>query len=361
MTVLRTRRSRITGLIGTALAAALLVTGCSAPAEDSKTASSPNSEGSALPAAEGTTTYPLTLESPYGTSVLEKRPERIAAIVPNAVDTEMLLALGVKPVLSSSMVKESASQSYLLPYDAEDLDTFEFAMGGTLPVEAIAASEPDLIVAVGWADGLGGLSMGDYYERLSSIAPVVTSPDTKSRMLVPWKESIRVLGETLDLSKAAEKIVADHDRYFANVRQENPQLAGLTATWAIFYGTGNGLQYLSAPGSAPATFLGELGFAENPRAKEFVTQSTVGEELLENIDADFLLIGRSAAGSEEDFDKLTDGKLFQALGAVSSGHWVALPPRTADGGDVLWAITSGGPIGTMWAAEHVVPLISEKL
>ncbi|MER2207436.1 MAG: ABC transporter substrate-binding protein, partial [Rhodococcus sp. (in: high G+C Gram-positive bacteria)] len=71
MTVLRTRRSRITGLIGVALAAALLVTGCSAPAEDSKTASSPNSEGSALPAAEGTTTDPLTLESPYGTSVLE--------------------------------------------------------------------------------------------------------------------------------------------------------------------------------------------------------------------------------------------------------------------------------------------------
>ncbi|XGU18271.1 ABC transporter substrate-binding protein [Rhodococcus sp. 3Y1] len=194
----------------------------------------------------------------------------------------MLLALGVKPVLSSSMVKESASQSYLLPYGAEDLDTFEFAMGGTLPVEAIAASEPDLIVAVGWADGLGGLSMGDYYERLSSIAPVVTSPDTKSRMLVPWKESIRVLGETLDLSKAAEKIVTDHDQYFAKVRQENPELTGLTATWAIFYGTGNGLQYLSAPGSAPATFLGELGFAENPRAQEFVTQSTVGEELREH-------------------------------------------------------------------------------
>ena len=115
MTVLRTRRSRIIGLIGAALAAALLVSGCSASAENSKTASTPGSEGNALPAAEGTTTYPLTLESPYGTSILEKRPERVAAIVPNAVDTEMLLALGVKPVLSSSMVKESASQSYLLP------------------------------------------------------------------------------------------------------------------------------------------------------------------------------------------------------------------------------------------------------
>ncbi|MFF8324974.1 hypothetical protein ACH49M_15610 [Rhodococcus qingshengii] len=46
---------------------------------------------------------------------------------------------------------------------------------------------------------------------------------------------------------------------------------------------------------------------------------------------------------------------------MSSGRWVALPPRTADGGDVLWAITSGGPIGTMWAAEHIVPLISAKL
>ncbi len=97
MTVLRTRRSRIIGLIGAALAAALLVSGCSASAENSKTASTPGSEGNALPAAEGTTTYPLTLESPYGTGILEKRPERVAAIVPNAVDTEMLLALGVKP------------------------------------------------------------------------------------------------------------------------------------------------------------------------------------------------------------------------------------------------------------------------
>ena len=58
MTVLRTRRSRIIGLIGAALAAALLVSGCSASAEDSKTASTPGSEGNALPAAEGTTTYP---------------------------------------------------------------------------------------------------------------------------------------------------------------------------------------------------------------------------------------------------------------------------------------------------------------
>lgn len=361
MTSLHTRRSRITGLIGGALTALLLISGCTAATDNAADASSRDPDKNALPAAEGTTTYPLTIETPYGTSILEERPQRIAAIVPNAIDTEMLLALGVTPVISSSMVKESAASSYLKHYDAENLETFEFVMGGNLPVEAIAASEPDLIVAVGWADGLGGLSMSDYYERLSSIAPVLTSPDTKSQMLVPWKESIRILGEALDLSQAADAVVAEHEQYFATLRRENPSLTGLTATWAIFYGTGNGLQYLSRPGSAPESFLRELGFAENPRAVEFNTGSTVSVELLEHVDSDLLLLGRSAAASQDEFETLTSSGLFRNLGAVSSGRWISLAPRTPDGGDVLWAITSGGPIGTAWAAERIVPLMSEKI
>ncbi|MGC0366994.1 iron complex transport system substrate-binding protein [Rhodococcus sp. 27YEA15] len=355
MKALHTRLPRIAGLIGIVLTAALLATGCSSSAATS------DAEQSALPAAEGTTVYPLTLESPYGKTVLDKRPERIAAVVPTAVDTEMLLALGIRPVLSSSMINESASTSYLKPYDAASLDTYEFVVGANLPIEAIAASEPDLIVAVGWGDGLAGMSMGDYYDRLSSIAPVLTNADTTSQMLVPWQDSIRLLGTAVDLSMAADKVIAEHDDYFGMLRSENPKLAGRTATWAVWYGSDYGLVYFSQPGSAPETFLRELGFAANPRASTFSATNTVSPELLDTIDADFLLLGRSAAADEDDFDSLTSGPLFQNLGAVSSGHWVGVPPHTADGGDILWAITSGGPIGTTWAAEQIIPLVDAKL
>lgn len=94
---------------------------------------------------------------------------------------------------------------------------------------------------------------------------------------------------------------------------------------------------------------------------EFNTGSTVSVELLEHVDADLLLLGRSAAAGQDEFDTLTSSGLFRNLGAVSSGRWISLAPRTPDGGDVLWAITSGGPIGTAWAAERIVPLISEKI
>ncbi|MGW4201389.1 ABC transporter substrate-binding protein [Streptomyces sp. NPDC004726] len=351
-----TRRGSFTALIGAALAAALVLTGCSSTAAPQKASASGKS--SRLPAAEGRTSYPLTLDSPFGKTVLKKRPERIAAVVPNAIDTELLLALGVTPVLSSSFVGEGG---YLGEHGADDIATYEFVMGEKVPVEAIAASDPDLIVAVGWTDGLGGVKLADHYDRLATIAPVVTSPDTASQLLIPWQDSVRVLGKVLDLADAAERVVDDHEKHFAKVREENPEFAGLTATWAINYGAANGLQYLSRPGSAPEAFLGGLGFAKNPGAKEFAREAKVSDELLSKIDADVLLLGQSAAAQDKEMRELTGRDLFRNLKAVSSGNFVQLPPKTDDGGDLLWAISSGGPIGNRWAAGHLVPLIADVL
>jgi iron complex transport system substrate-binding protein len=357
-----TRRRSTTGLIGAALAAVLALTGCSSTQSTDSTESprkSTSSDGSSrLPAAEGKTSYPLTLESPFGKTVLKERPERIAAVVPNAIDTELLLSLGVTPVLSSSFVEEGG---YLGEHGADDVKTYEFVMGEEVPVEAIAASKPDLIVAVGWADGLGGVKLADHYDRLASIAPVVTSPDTASQLLIPWQDSIRVLGETLDLAGAAQRVVDEHEKHFATLREKHPEFAGLTATWAIFYGEANGLQYLSRPDSAPEAFLRELGFAENPNARKFARDATVSDELLSKIDADVLLLGQSAAARDAEMRELTGRDLFRNLGAVSSGNFVQLPPKTDDGGDLLWAISSGGPIGNKWAAEHLVPLVADAL
>lgn len=351
----KTRRSRVAASIGASLATILLIAGCSTSPDSNDSPEEPGaSESSLLPAAEGKTSYPLTLESPYGETILEERPERIAAIVPNAIDTELLLSLGVTPVLTSNFVSEGG---YLEAHGSAKLDTYEFTMGEDIPIEAIAASNPDLIVTVGWP-GFG--EVRDYYERLSQIAPVVTSPES-SQHIIPWQDSIRILGETLDLSDAAEAVIAEHDELFAQVRADHPEFDGLTATWAIFYGPANGLQYFSQPGSAPAAFLTDLGFSENPNATEFATDTKVSDELLSKIDADILILGQSAAASDAEIQELTDRDLFQNLGAVSSGQFVQLPPKTEDGGDLIWAITSGGPIGNAWAAERIVPQIADVL
>lgn len=87
----------------------------------------------------------------------------------------------------------------------------------------------------------------------------------------------------------------------------------------------------------------------------------MSDELLSSLDADLLILGRSAAASDEELNALTSGALFQNLGAVRSGHLVQLPPKTQDGGDLLWALNNGGPIGATWAAQELVPLLTAVL
>ncbi|PRI10137.1 ABC transporter substrate-binding protein [Leucobacter massiliensis] len=356
-----TRGSRAVPGIGAVLAALLLLAGCSGPGGSGAGSGEGSGDAGAsrqslLPAAEGKTQYPLTLESEYGETVLEKRPERIAAIVPNGIDTELLLSLGVTPVLSSSMIDEGG---YLAAHGAAELDTYEFVRGEDVPMEAVAAADPDLIVTVGWTPGFGEVK--DIYDRLARIAPVVTSPASDQRM-IPWQDSIRILGETLDLGDAAEAVIAEHDELFAGIRSEHPEFGGQTATWAIYYGPSNGLQYFSQHDSAPELFLSDLGFAPNPNAAEFARDTTVSDELLSKIDADVLLLGRSEATSAEEMERQVTGtELFRNLEAVRAGKYIQLPPKTDDGGDLLWAITSGGPIGNAWAAERLVPVIAEAL
>ncbi|QPK79219.1 ABC transporter substrate-binding protein [Corynebacterium lizhenjunii] len=375
----------ISATAATVLSAALVLSACSADAPDANSTNTSSTSNSAvasgaasdaasssaskaananasnaaaselIPAAEGKTQYPLTLDSPYGTTVLEKRPERIAAIVPNGIDAELLLSLGVTPVLSSSMIREGG---YLEDHGAADLETYEFVRGADVPFEAIAASKPDLIVTVGWVPGFGEVK--DIYDRLATIAPVVTSPPSTQR-ITSWKDSLRILGKTLDLENAAEAVISEHDQLFAQIRKEHPEFGGKTATWAIYYGPASGLQYFSQNGSAPEQFLTDMGFAPNPNAAEFAKDTNVSDELLSKIDADVLLLGQSQRASNEELEEhVTGTDLFKNLNAVKSGKFVLLPPKTADGGDLLWAITSGGPIGNAWAAQQVVPMIAEK-
>ena len=299
----------------------------------------------------------LTLESPFGDTVLPERPERIAAVAPTAIDTELFLVLGVTPILSSSLVSEGG---YLDDHGAAEIETYEFVSGEDIPIETIAASHPDLIVAVGWTDGLSGVNLGDHYDQLISIAPVLTSPDTSSQQLIPWQDSIRLLGSTLDLEDAAAKVVTQHEEHFAAIRDKRPEFADLTTTWVLHFGTANNLRYMSPPGSGTELFLSELGF--NPKADQFVGDPWVSNELLTQIDADVLLLGQTVdASNEEKHELVTENTLFMNLNAVTSGHPVRLAPKTEDNRDLLWTVTAGGPIGQEWAADYLVPLIADVL
>ena len=162
---------------------ALAATSCSSASNwASESLSASETAGALLPAAEGKTEYPLTLTSPYGGSVIDKRPTRVATVGANAVDTELLLAMGGVPVTTNGLgfnkapwLTEAAAGRIELVFQTESWDQY--------PYESIAAAKPDVIVVFGY-------DLTNSFAKLSEIAPVVTSDKPWTGYFSnPWQDT----------------------------------------------------------------------------------------------------------------------------------------------------------------------------
>ena len=296
---------------------ALAATSCSSTSNGTPESSSVSETmSSLLPAAEGKTEYPLTLTSPYGESVVDKRPTRVATVGANAVDTELLLSLGGVPVTTNGLgfnkapwLKEAAADRIELVFETESWDQY--------PYESIAAAKPDVIVVFGY-------DLTNSFAKLSEIAPVVTSDKPWTGYFSnPWQDNIRILGKALDLSDAAEKVISDYDSYIAGIKQANPGFAGKSLSYTVWFGTQRGLSYQSLPGSIITEVFTSMGFTQARNAGSFSETQTVSPELMGSIDADVLIVSGSEGATEatpEAIPGLTDSAVFQGLEAWKHGH-----------------------------------------
>lgn len=342
-------------VVTTAILALLLLVSCSgAPGTGaSSPASSASGAEAMLPAPEGSVSYPVTLTSPYGESVIEKRPTRIAAVGANAVDAELLLAMGVVPVTTNGLgydkapwLQEAAAGGIELVFHTESWDQY--------PYEAIAQVKPDVIVAFGY-------DLTNSFEKLSAIAPVITSDQPWSGYFSnPWQDDIRILGRALDLQAAAERVISDHDTRIASIRQAHPEFQGRSISYTVWFGEQRGLSYQSLPGSTITEVFSAIGFSPAANAGAFSETQTVSNEQVGLIDADVLIIAGSTGATVPNADSipgLTDSAIFQSLGAWQGGRTVILEGASPAG----WAMSTAGPLGTRVALEILVPRIAEVL
>ena len=107
--------------------------------------------------ARGQGDYPLTIEHALGTTVIPARPQRVATV--NWANHEVPLAPGVVPVgVAAADFGDDVSDD-LLPWAEERLAELGaegpalFDEGDGIDLEAVAATEPDVILA-----GHSGLS-----------------------------------------------------------------------------------------------------------------------------------------------------------------------------------------------------------
>ncbi|MDA3146444.1 ABC transporter substrate-binding protein [Leucobacter sp. UCMA 4100] len=336
-------------LISGAVAALLVLSGCSStPEGDAKPDTAGESSTSALlPEAEGKTDYPLTLETPFGDTTLDERPDRIAIVTSATPDTDALLALGGTPVFAPSTIERN---SWL---DASLTDPIETIWDASpdveLPAEAVAASKPDLIVTLQALDTFDQKA----FDQLSAIAPVLYAEvDSLS-----WQDLTQTLGDTIDLGDRAAEAVADTESVIERTREAHPEFEGKTATHVIAHSEKAGAFYASTPGSNTEQLFNELGFVLPEAAQSVAPGTKISDELMGMIDADFLLISTI---TEPEF--FLDSPLLQSVPAVAEGRAVIDPAEEGTTtNNFAWGLNQQSVLSIPWLIERLAEMGSEAL
>ena len=201
--------------------------------------------------------FPVTIEHTFGETTIEEQPERVVVLGWSAQDT--VYALGLEPVGMPSYPFGGGDDG-VLPwndeyYDPEVTTLLDTADGP--PLEAIAALEPDVILAPyeGFDEAV--------YESLTGIAPTVAYPG--EAWTTPWREQTRIIGEALGKSEEAEELIAEADEQVAAIAAEHPEFEGLTFAYTSM---GAEALYLYLPSDPRVQLIEDLGFTVAPSVEE---------------------------------------------------------------------------------------------
>lgn len=262
-----TRRQVLLGSL--AAAGGVLLTGCGEGTEAD--------QGSGTAAGDG---FPVTIEHEFGTTTIERPPQRVVSI--GYTDHDAILALGV-PVAGVRFWYGEPIQPWAVQAVQQTGSQPEVLNMSTPEPEKIAALQPDLIIGI-YSD----LEQASY-DTISRIAPTVAAPAGFSDYGVPWQDATRYTGRALGRSEQAERLVADLEARFTAARDANPQWAGRE----VAVGT-RGADQLSIFSSQDprSRFFTTLGFVVPPRFDELTGSSFYAElsfEQANELDRDLLV------------------------------------------------------------------------
>lgn len=339
------RESITTTRLGTvliiALGSALALGACStAPSGDasessSAAASDDASESAGSPAAGLDEAFPVTVETGYGEITLTEKPERIVVLA--AQYSDILGAMDVVPVVTSISPGLADADSVVAAFpwlegvDLGDVDDTLIGADYAASLEAIAAYEPDLILANTWQ------VTEETFPRISEIAPTFTGTYYGNN---DWNVLTEALGVLTGEEEAAVAAISGLEDTYAEVRAQFPELEGLTYYTTRYdtngFGFGNG-SWLD-------------GFGMKPGERQDNTQSSETPVSLENIDqvdSDFLSIWYW----EADPATVHAHPGYAELPSVRNG-------LIHESSDMAFAnaTNSAGPLSLAWAIDQIVPL-----
>jgi iron complex transport system substrate-binding protein len=345
--LLRTTRTKPWRRLAAALSAAALgvglLAGCGSDSDDSADRS-----GGDTPAAAGA--FPVTVEHAFGTTKVEKAPERVVSV--GYTDDQTVLAFGIKPVGMVDQYPNPAGQS-------PDINTqwpwVKDKWGDTKPevimkngdtgpnYEKIAALRPDLIVAVYSEIDRAA------YDKLSRIAPTVgRTKGEKEPFSAPWQDNALHIAKALGKAEEGEKMVAGIQGKLDAAKRDHPRFADQTAvvlSWykdsvAPFTSTDVRGRLVTGIGFGYQTEIDKIA------GGDFYT--TLSPERVDLVDVDRVFVINDKA----DQDALKKFELFGNLDAVKNGKVSYL--LDSEGPAVGAAISQGTLLSMPYAVDELV-------
>lgn len=323
-----------------ALLAVFLLPACAAPAAAPVTPAAVEAENIPVTAA-----FPVTIEHKYGSTVIERAPERIVSV--GLTEQDALLALGVVPVATREWYGQRPGA--IFPWAEEKLggaplpEVLEYE----LDFEKVALLKPDLIV------GLYSALTQEEYDKLSQIAPTIAQPEAYIDWGIPWQEQTLTLGRALGKENQARALIADVEAQFSAVREQHPEFSGASAVVASTYGFPESY-YAYGSQDSRGRFLSSLGFAipeEIDQLDGSAFGATISREQINKVDLDALIW---FVGSAEEKNTLEEDALYQQLSVSIEGRDMFM-----DASDPVYdALNFSTVLSLPFAVEGLVPQLA---
>ncbi|WP_410217916.1 iron-siderophore ABC transporter substrate-binding protein [Paracoccus sp. (in: a-proteobacteria)] len=295
--------------------------------------------------------YPLIIDHAFGQSVIPQRPERVATVA--WANHEVPLALGIVPVGFAAADFGDEDGDGLLPWVKARLDELEadvpslFDEGDGIDFEAVAASDPDVILAA-----YSGLSRSDY-DMLSQIAPVVAYPEAP--WATDWREMIRLNAAGLGMASEGAALIGRLEARISETVAEHPSLSGKSAMFITHLDSTDlsVIRFYSA-NDTRVKFFGDLGLSL-PASVQAVTlpgqfSGETSAELIDQFDDVDIFV---SYGSPDLRERLMADPLVAHMPAVANGAVVMLE------NDAVGTGANPTPLSIPWVLEDYANLLAD--
>ncbi|OZG68854.1 Coelichelin uptake porter, ABC transporter, extracellular substrate binding protein CchF [Bifidobacterium aquikefiri] len=289
------------------------------------------SAGNALSSSDSGSTsgYPVTIRNAYGSVTLKSKPTRISTVGWTTYDA--VLSLGVIPVDMPKM-SDGDAQNGMYSWTSAKLKE----LGGTgskapklhdesdsIDTEAIASSNPDLIVAT-----QSGITK-QQYQTLSKIAPTLAYP--KEAWATPWRDVVTIAAKALNMQNKGKQVLANDEAAIKKAVDAKPNIKGKTAAVMYFDTTKLSTVSVYTTLDTRPEFLNDLGL-KTPASVKKISASTksfykdISSENVDELnDVDIIV----TYGDSSTLKTLQADPLIGKIPAVKRGSVVVIDTNSA--------------------------------